>query len=174
MPGQVRTVSPCPPAAGAPAAIGRIGALLALALALAPGIAAAERFTYLGTQPDGAEIFFQVSPPARRADGRVQGWFRTALLAPKSVTDEFGFERRYVEFLALNVADCATRHMGAAAMHYRDATGTVVARFELAPDAIEYREVRPGTLGENMLSALCAPRPPSAPVPSAAAQTPFK
>jgi hypothetical protein len=160
-----------PGTAGPPVA-GRITALLALFLI--PIVAVAERFTYLGMQPDGAEIYIQVSPPARRADGRVQGWFRTVPPTPKVMTDEFGFERRYVDFLALNVADCGSRRMGAAAMHYRDDTGTVVARFELAPAAIEYRGVGPGTLGENMLTSLCAPRPPSAQVPSAAAQTPFK
>ena len=173
MPRHVTNHCAHPPAdAGSPGVAG-IAALLAFALL--PVVCAAERFTYLGTQPDGAEIYVQVTPPALRTDGRVQGWFRTALLAPRSVTDEFGFERRYVDFLALNVADCAARRMGAAAMHYRDGSGTVVARFELAPAAIEFREVRPGTLGENMLMSLCTPRPPSAPAPpSAAAQTPFK
>jgi hypothetical protein len=159
----------------APYSSGIVRFAACLALALVPAVAGAERFTYLGTQPDGAEIYVQVSPPALRKDGKLQGWFRTVPAAPTPVTDEFGFERRYVDFLALNVADCSTRRMGAAAMHYRDDKGTVVARFELAPTAIEYRDVRPGTLGENMLLSLCTPRPPSAPLPpSAASQTPFK
>jgi len=145
-----------------------------VALALVPAVANGERFTYLGTQPDGAEIYVQVSPPALRKDGRVQGWFRTVPPATAAVTDEFGFERRYADLLALNVADCTNRRMGAAAMHYRDDTGTVVAKFELAPDAIEYRDVRPGTLGENMLMSLCTPRLPSRLPPSAAGQAPFK
>jgi hypothetical protein len=161
------------PSAAAPPAIVRIGALLALALA--PVVCAAERFTHLGTQPDGAEIYIQVSPPALRIDGKYQGWFRTVPKAPQPVTDEFGFERRYVDFLALNVADCRAQRMGAAAMHYRDDTGTVVARFELHPAEIEYRKVRPGTLGESMLTSLCTPRPPPGRAPpSAASQTPFK
>ena len=149
-----------------------------LVLGLAPVVCAAEKFAYFGTQPDGSEIFVQAAPPAQRADGKHQGWFRTVPKAPQPVTDQFGFERRYTDFLALNVADCSVRRMGAAAMHYRDDAGTVVARFELAPRAIEYREVGPSTLGANMLTWLCAPPPPPAPSgrapPSAAAQTPFK
>jgi len=173
MPRQIAQDCMHPTADAGRAAIVRSAALLALALV--PVICVAERFTYLGTQPDGSEIYVQVSPPALRIDGKYQGWFRTVPQAPKPVTDEFGFERRYVDLLALNVANCDARRMGAAAMHYRDDTGTVVARFELPPAGIEYREVRPGTLGENMLLALCTPRPPPARAPpSAASQTPFK
>jgi hypothetical protein len=161
-----------------PAATGRAGrARLAalLALALAPFTCGAERFTHFGTQPDGSEVYVQVTPPTLRKDGRYEAWFRTVPKAPQPVTDAFGFERSYVDFLALNVADCSARRMGAAAMHYRDAAGTVVARFELPPAEIEYRAVRPGTLGENMLTAVCAPRPPPAKAPpSAAGGSPFK
>jgi hypothetical protein len=162
-----------PPAAPGRPAFVRIGFLLALALV--PAISAAERFTYLGTQPDGSELYVQFTPPVLRTDGRYQGWFRTVPKTPAPVTDEFGFERRYVDFIALNVADCAARRMGAAAMHYRDDAGNVVARFELLPAAVEYREVRPGTLGESMLTALCTPRPPPGKAPpSAASQSPYK
>lgn len=148
-------------------------AALALAAALGIGPCAAETFVLFGTQPDGSEIFVQASPAAARSDGRYQGWFRTVPKAPKPITDEFGFPRPYVDFLALNVADCATRRMASASMHYRDDKGVVVARFELPSRDLQYREVRPGTLGENMLVWLCSPRPPSAKIPSAASQSPF-
>jgi hypothetical protein len=150
-----------------------LGAAVALALALYAAPGTAETFVLLGTQPDGAAVFVQASPAALRSDGRYQGWFRTVPKSPKPVTDEFGFARPYVDFLALNVADCATRRMAAAAMHYRDDKGVIVARFELPSRELQYREVRPGTLGENMLAWLCTPRPPSAKIPSAASQSPF-
>jgi hypothetical protein len=147
----------------------------ALALGLLAATCAAEKFVYFGAQPDGSEIFVQVTPPAHRTDGKVQGWFRTVPKAPRPVTDEFGFERPWVDFVALNVADCDVRRMAAAAIHYRDAAGTVVAKFELAPNAIDYREVGPSTLGANMLAWLCAPPAPGGRLPpSAASQTPFK
>ena len=92
-----------------------------------------------------------------RKDGKLQGWFRTVPKAPATVTDEFGFERRYRDMLALNVADCFNRRMGAAAMTYRDEKGAVVARFDATPGAIDYREVKAGTLGESM-SPGCARR----------------
>jgi hypothetical protein len=148
-------------------------AAAALVLAGIAATSSAETFVLFGTQPDGSEIFVQASPAALRGDGRYQGWFRTLPKAPKPITDEFGFPRPYVDFLALNVADCATRRMASASMHYRDDKGVVVARFELPSRDLQYREVRPGTLGENMLVWLCSPRPPSAKVPSAASQSPF-
>jgi len=50
-----------------------------------------------------------------------------------------------------------------------------VARFDSAPNLVEYRDVKPGTLGDSMFAWLCSPRPPSAaPPPSAASQSPFK
>jgi hypothetical protein len=147
-------------------------ATIAVALALASP-ARAETFVYFGEQPDGSEIFVQSSPPALRNDGRFQAWFRTVPKKPEPVTDSFGFERRYVDFLALNVADCLNKTMAATAMHYRDEQGAIVARFEMPPRDIEFRNVRGGTLGGDMLVYLCTPRPRSAKVPSAAAERPF-
>ena len=144
-----------------------------MAFAFGAGGAAAETFTLLGTQPDGSQVYVQTTPATVRGDGRLQGWFRTVPKSPKPVTDEFGFERAYTDFLALNVAECSPRRMAAIAMHYRDGEGVIVARFELPPRDVEYREVKSGTLGDNMLAWLCAPLPPSAKIPSAAKQSPF-
>ncbi len=150
-------------------------AAMALALALAPLACAAERFVAFGEQPDGSQIFVQEAEASLRRDGSLEGWFRTVPRKPAPITDEFGFERRYRDMLALNVADCHSRRMGAATMAYRDDKGTVLARFDAAPGAVEFREVRPGTLAESMFNWLCTPRPRSAaPPPSAASQSPFK
>jgi hypothetical protein len=149
-------------------------AALALVSCAAPVSCLAEKFVHFGGQPDGAEIFVQAAPATVRKDGRLEGWFRTVPKAPATVTDEFGFERRYRDMLALNVADCFNRRMGAAAMSYRDDKGGVVARFDAAPGAIEYRDVKPGTLGDSMFTWLCAPRPRSATPPSAAFESPYK
>jgi hypothetical protein len=150
-------------------------AAMTLAAALVPVVCAAEKFVPFGEQPDGSEIFVQESPASVRKDGKLQGWFRTVPKAPAPITDEFGFERRYRDMLALNVADCFNRRMGVAMMTYRDGKGETVARFDAAVGAIEYREVRPGTLGESMFTWLCAPRPRSAgPPPSPSGQSPFK
>lgn len=147
---------------------------VALALALAPLAGAAEKFVPFGEQPDGSQIYVQAAPAAERKDGKLQGWFRTLPKDPAPVTDSFGFERKYREMLALNVADCFNRRMGSALMVYRDAKGADVARFDAA-GAIEYRDVKAGTLGESMFTWLCTPRPRSAAPPSAAgAPSPFK
>jgi hypothetical protein len=136
--------------------------------------AAAEKFVFFGEQPDGTVIYVQAEPAAVRKDGRLQGWFRTVPKAPASVADDNGVQRSYDEMLALNVAECSTKRMGAASMTYRDATGGVVANFRAAPEPIDYRPFKPGTLAENMFTWLCAPKPRSAPVPSAASQSPFR
>jgi hypothetical protein len=149
-------------------------ASVAVALGLTPFACLAEKFVPFGGQPDGSEIFVQEAPATVRKDGKLQGWFRTVPKGNATVTDEFGFERRYRDMLALNVADCFHRRMGAAMMTYRDDKSAVVARFDAAPGAIEYREVKPGTLGESMFTWLCAPRPRSATPPSAASESPFK
>lgn len=163
-----------PPASELTSRVARWAQGVLALLALASSVAGhAESFLFLGSQPDGSEIFVQASPPALRTDGRFQGWFRTVPKTPAPITDAYGFERRYTDFVALNVADCLNKTMAAAAMHYRDEQGTIVARFELAPRDIEYRKVRPGTLGESMFAQLCTPRPPSAKIPSAAAERPF-
>lgn len=158
----------------------RLGAIvsraaMAFALTLAPLVCAAEKFVPFGEQPDGSQLFVQEAAATSRKDGRLEGWFRTLPKAPAPITDEFGFERRYRDMLALNVADCFNRRMGAAVLAYRDAKGTVLARFDAVPGAIEFREVKPGTLAESMFTWLCTPRPRSAaPPPSAASQSPFK
>jgi hypothetical protein len=149
-------------------------AAVAVALGLTSFACVAEKFVPFGGQPDGSEIFVQEAPAIVRKDGKLQGWFRTVPKAKATVTDEFGFERRYRDMLALNVADCFNRRMGAATMTYRDDKDGVVARFDAAAGAIEYREIKPGTLGESMFTWLCAPRPRSATPPSAASQSPFK
>jgi hypothetical protein len=150
-------------------------AVALLALAWVPAVCAAEKFVYFGEQPDGSEVFVQASPAIVRKDGKLQGWFRTVPKTTTPITDEFGFERRYRDMLAINVADCYARRMGAASMVYRDDKGNVVARFDSAPNLVEYRDVKPGTLGDSMFAWLCSPRPPSAaPPPSAASQSPFK
>ena len=147
-----------------------------MALALVSLSCAAEKFVYLGTQPDGAELFVQASPPFSRSDGKRQGWFRTVPTAPQSVKDEYGFERQYDDMLALNIADCATRSMGVTSIVYRDDKGAALARFERPADEIEYRKVKAATLGNTMLDWLCAtPKKASAP-PAASPGTasPFK
>lgn len=148
----------------------------ALALALTPLACAAEKFVYLGTQPDGAELFVQMSPPIARADGKRQGWFRTVPLTPQRVKDEYGFERQYDDMLAFNVADCATRVMGVTSFVYRDDKGAALARFELPANEIEYRKVLPGSLGDTMLGWLCAtPKKPAAkPSLSPGTASPYK
>ena len=150
-----------------------VPAALALLALASPFASHAESFLFLGSQPDGSEVFVQASPPALRTDGRFQAWFRTVPKTPAPITDSYGFERRYVDFIALNVADCVNKTMAAAAMHYRDEQGAIVARFELPPREVEYRKIRPGTLGESMLAQLCTPRPPSAKIPSAAIERPY-
>ena len=150
-------------------------AVVTLALSLTTIVCAAEKFVIFGEQPDGSQIFVQEAPASVRKDGKLQGWFRTVPKAPGPVADEFGFERRYRDMLALNVADCFNRRMGTAVMTYRDDKGAVVARFDAAAGAIEYRDVKAGTLGESMFTWLCSPRPRSATPPSAAgAPSPFK
>lgn len=149
-------------------------ATLTLALALTPIVGAAETFVHFGDQPDGSVIFVQKAPASVRADGKLQGWFRTVPKAPAPVTDEFGFERRYRDMLALNVADCFNRRMGVAVLTYRNDKDETVARFDAAAGAIEFRDVKPGTLAESMLVWLCSPRPRSAPPPAVGGQSPFK
>jgi hypothetical protein len=154
----------------------RAAAVIALALALAPLSSVAEKFVYLGTQPDGVELFVQASPPASRTDGKRQGWFRTVPATPQRVKDEYGFERQYDDMLALNVADCTTRSMGVTSIVYRDDKGAALARFERPADEIEYRKVKPATLGDTMLDWLCAAskKPSSPPAPSPGTASPFK
>ena len=150
-------------------------ATLTLALALTPAFGAAETFVHFGDQPDGSVIFVQKAPASVRADGKLQGWFRTVPKAPAPVTDEFGFQRRYHDMLALNVADCFNRRMGVAMLTYRNDKDETVARFDAAAGAIEFRDVKPGTLAESMLEWLCSPRPRSAPPPPlVGGQSPFK
>jgi len=151
-----------------------VTALAAAALALPAGPCAAERFVPFVDQPDGSVVFVQATPAAERADGRLQGWFRTVPKSPQPVTDEFGFERHYHDMLALNVADCFNKRMGASTMVYRSEDGAIVARFDVLPGELELRAVRTGTLGESMLTWLCAPRPRSAKPPSVANESPFK
>jgi hypothetical protein len=147
----------------------------AFALALAAVPCSAEKFVPLGEQPDGSRVFVQATPAAVRKTGELEGWFRTLPAAPAPITDEFGFARRYRDMLALNVADCFHRRMGAAAMVYRDAKGEIVARFDAAPGAIDFRDVKAGTLAESMFTWLCTPRPKGGALPpSAAQQSPFK
>ena len=126
-----------------------------LVLASVASVCAAEKFVYLGTQPDGSEVHVQSAPATVLPDGRRQGWFRMVPKVPQSVTDEYGFSRQYADMLALNVADCSAHSMGAASMTFRDSTGATVARFELAPARVEYRIVRRDTLGESMFAWLC-------------------
>ena len=97
-------------------AIAAISARMAIAFALgvAPVACLAEKFVPFGGQPDGSEIFVQEAPATVRKDGKLQGWFRTVPKGKATVTDEFGFERPYRDMLALNVADCFNRRMGAA------------------------------------------------------------
>ena len=147
---------------------------LAALLAALPALAAAEKFVYLGAQPDGAEIYVQASPPTTGADGRRQAWFRTVPKAPLPINDENGTPRQYTDMLAFNVADCAKRTMGAAAMIYRDDKQATVARFEIPPKELELRTIKANTLGEAMLNRLCAARKPATPPPSPGTASPYK
>lgn len=150
--------------------------LLPLALLASwPALCAAEKFVPFGVQPDGSEVQVQATPPVRLTDGRRQGWFRTTAKTPRTIADEHGTKQRYSEMLALNVADCPVRRMGAAMLVYRDAKGKQLAQFDLPPKAVEYVDVKPGTLGASMLEWLCAapapaPAPPAFPGPT----SPFK
>jgi hypothetical protein len=151
---------------------------LAGALAAASGTlstpVAAEKFVYLGAQPDGAEIYVQASPPTTGADGRRQAWFRTVPKSPTAINDENGAKREYTDMLAFNVADCAKRTMGASAMIYRDDKQATVARFEIPPKELELRAIKANTLGDTMLNRLCAARKPAAPPPSPGTASPYK
>lgn len=138
-------------------------------------VAAAEKFAHLGTQPDGTELYVQASPPQAREDGRRTAWFRSVPKTAQPIADANGIEKRYVDMLAYNVADCSRRTMAAASLVYRDAAQAIVARFEVPPQELELRRINPNTLGEAMLEWLCAPKRPAAPAPpSAGAQSPFK
>lgn len=169
-----------PPRATAEAPLPAMRAALAPLLGLAaivtalPAPAAAEKFVYLGAQPDGAEIYVQASPPTTGADGRRQAWFRTVPKAPLPINDENGTPRQYTDMLAFNVADCAKRTMGAAAMIYRDDKQATVARFEIPPKELELRAIKANTLGDAMLNRLCAARKPAAPAPSPGTASPYK
>lgn len=159
---------------GGPRRIATRRLLLLLVTAL-PSLCAAEKFVPLGTQPDGSEVSVQASPPSTFSGGRRQGWFRTTPKKPQSIADEKGVKQKYTEFLALNVADCPVRRMGAASLLYRDAKGTVVAHFDLPASSVEYVDVKPGTLGASMLDWLCAqPKPTAAPPPLPSPYSPFK
>lgn len=150
------------------------GLFLIVAVAL-PSLSAAEKFVPLGAQPDGSEVYVQASPPGTLSGGRRQGWFRTTPKTAQSIADEKGVKRKYAELLALNVADCPVRRMGAASLLYRDAKGTVVAHFDLPANSVEYIDVNPGTLGASMLDWLCAqPKAAAPPVPLPSPFSPFK
>lgn len=125
-------------------------------LAALPALAATEKFVYLGAQPDGVEVFVQAAPPVAGADGRREAWFRTVPKSPQPINDENGAPQKYTDMLAFNVADCAKRAMGAAAMIYRDDKQATVARFEIPPNELELRPVKANTLGDVMLGRLCA------------------
>ena len=136
---------------------------------------AAEKFVFLGSQPDGTEIYVQVSPPVIAPDGRRQGWFRSIPKAPLPINDENGQTHQYAEMLAYNVADCAKRTMAASAMVYHDDKQGVVARFEIPPKELELRKVKANTLGDAMLNWLCTTRKlPSPIVKSPGTESPFK
>ena len=153
----------------------RIHVAIAVSLTLAPAICAADNFVYLGSQPDGAEVYVQALPPVAAADGRRQGWFRTTLKKPQPINDANGETRQYVSMLAYNVADCTKRTMGAAAMIYHDDKLAVVARFEVPPKELELRKIKANTLGDSMLNWLCATKkPPSPVVKSPGTDSPFK
>ncbi len=148
---------------------------VAVALAVAPALGNAEKFVYLGAQPDGAEIYVQASPPAASADGRRMGWFRTMLKTPLPINDENGITRQYSEMLAYNVADCAKRTMAASSMIYHDDKQAVVARFEIPPKELELRKIKAKTLGDAMLDWLCTTKKlPSPAVKSPGTESPFK
>jgi hypothetical protein len=148
---------------------------IAIAFTLAPLVCAAEKFVYLGSQPDGVEVFVQASPAVTAADGRRQAWFRTLLKKPQPINDENGQARQYTDMLAYNVADCAKRTMAASVMIYHDDTNAIVARFEIPPKELELRKIKTNTLGEGMLNWLCASRKlPSPTVRSPGTDSPFK
>jgi hypothetical protein len=148
---------------------------IAAAVASLPMLCAAEKFVYLGAQPDGAELYVQASPPTTGTDGRRQGWFRTVPKSPQPINDENGATKQYSDMLAFNVADCPKRTMGASAMIYRDDKGVMVARFEIRPKELELRKIKANTLGDAMLGWLCAPpKKPKAPPPSPGTASPYK
>lgn len=146
-----------------------------MALAFVPATCAAEKFVYLGSQPDGVEVYVQVSPPVTAAEGRRQGWFRTVLKKPQPIYDENGETRQYTDMLAYNVADCAKHTMGASAMIYHDDKQAIVARFEIPPKELELRKIKASTLGDAMLNWLCTTKKlPSPVVKSPGTDSPFK
>jgi surface-adhesin protein E len=146
-----------------------------LALALFSAVCGAEKFVYLGTQPDGAEVHVQASPPVVDADGRHEGWFRTLQKQAQPIRDEYGETRQYTEMLAYNVADCAKRTMGAAAMIYHNDKNAVVARFEIPRKELELRKIKANTLGDAMLDWLCTTKKLRSPaVRSSGTDSPFK
>ena len=147
----------------------------ALALAFFPAVCGAEKFVYLGSQPDGAEVHVQASPPVVGADGRREGWFRTLQKNAQPVRDEYGETRQYTEMLAYNVADCAKRTMGAATMIYHGDNNAVVARFEIPRKELPLRKIKANTLGDAMLDWLCTTRKLPAPAArSPGIDSPFK
>jgi hypothetical protein len=149
--------------------------VVATATVLLPAVCAAEKFVYLGSQPDGAEIYVQVSPPVIAPDGRRQGWFRSIPKAPLPINDENGQTHQYIDLLAYNVADCAKRTMAASAMVYHDDKQAVVARFEIPPKELELHKVKSNTLGDAMLNWLCTTKKlPSPIVRSPGTDSPFK
>ena len=149
---------------------------VAIALAFLPAVCAAEKFVYLGSQPDGVEVHVQTSPPVTAADGRRQGWFRTVLKKPRPINDKDGETRQYTDMLAFNIADCAKRTMAASAMIYHDDKQAVIARFEIPPKELELRKILPNTLGDAMLDWLCTTKKklPSPVVKSPGTDSPFK
>ena len=153
-----------------------LAATVAIAFAFLPAVCAAEKFVYLGSQPDGVEVHVQSSPPATTADGRRQGWFRIVLKKPRPINDAYGETRQYTDMLAFNIADCAKRTMAAAAMIYHDDKQAVVARFEIPPKELELRKIAPNTLGDAMLDWLCTSKKklPSPVVKSPGTDSPFK
>ncbi len=147
----------------------------AFALAFFPSVSIAEKFVFLGAQPDGAELQVQASPSVVDGAGRRGGWFRTLPKKTQPIRDENGEMRQYAEMLAYNVADCAKRSMGAAAMIYHDDKNAVVARFEIPPKEVELRKIKANTLGDAMLDWLCTTKKlPSPLVKSPGTDSPFK
>jgi hypothetical protein len=149
-------------------------AACAAVLALALPAVAAEKFVYLGSQPDGTEVQVQSSPSLNLDGGRRAGWFRTLPKSPLPINDETGATRQYADMLAYNVADCSKRAMAASAMIYRDDKGAAVARFEVPPKELELRAVKPNTLGAAMLDWLCTTKKPAAPPLSPGTVSPYK
>ena len=148
---------------------------LVATLIAVPVWSATEKFVFLGAQPDGVEVYVQASPPISDASGRRQAWFRTVPKTPQPINDENGYTHQYSDMLAFNVADCAKRTMGAAAMIYRDDKQATVARFEIPPKEVELRPVKANTLGDAMLGRLCAPaKKPAPPATSPGTASPYK